>query len=271
MGEITEVFEDIREKIGDKWFFIFIGVAVLFGLYNLVKNPADSGGELTTVTGVTSYPDVVTNANVVIDTLQDSLQYTEDRITERIDASYEDLGIQMGTNFEATNDYINKGFESQKEMLETNFDEIHGTLETNFDEIKTSQAEITGHINTMKEDIKKNTSSIKSLKSSVSSLSSRISSSKSSGGSSSTGGSSSSGGASSSGGSSSSGNLKYTTKAGLNTNTSIVDALKATGTDSSFENRAEIYYKNGGTGTYTGSYSQNVNMLNKLKSGNLKA
>ena len=221
MGEIQEVFEGIREKIGDKGFFIFIAGAVLFGLYNLSKGSNNSGDELTPVTGVYSYPDVVTNANVVIDTLQDSLQYTEDRIIESIDTTTSDLGVQIGDNFEATNDYINKGFESQKQILETNFDEIHGTLETNFTEIKDSQNAITGEIQTMQTQIEKNTSSISSIKSSVSSLKSSISSLGSSSS------SSSSSKSSSSGSSGSSNTIKYTTKAGLNSSTSIVDALKA--------------------------------------------
>lgn len=60
----------------------------------------------------------------------------------------------------------------------------------------------------------------------------------------------------------------YTAKSGLNTNTSIVDALKATGTDSSFENRKKIAEANGIT-NYTGSYSQNVSLLNSMKAGTL--
>ena len=60
----------------------------------------------------------------------------------------------------------------------------------------------------------------------------------------------------------------YTTKSGLNTNTSIVDALKATGADSSFSSRKAIAEANG-ISNYTGSYSQNVALLNKMKSGNL--
>jgi len=60
----------------------------------------------------------------------------------------------------------------------------------------------------------------------------------------------------------------YTTKNGLNTSTSIVDALKATGADSSLESRKKIAEANG-ISNYTGSYSQNVSLLNKLKAGEL--
>lgn len=280
MGEITEVFEDIREKIGDKWFFIFIGVAVLFGLYNLVKGSENNTDKLVPVTSIASYPDAVTNANVIIDTLQDSLQYTEDRIMGNIDQTHEEISEELTANFTATNDYINKGFASQEKLLLENFDEMQGTLDTNFADIKQSQTAITGQINTMKNDIASHGSAIQSLSGSVSSLGSTVSGL----------GSQVSGlgsqvsnlankvttttkTPSTSTGSTTkkeSNTLTYTTKAGLNTNTSIVDALKATGTDSSFANRAKIYYANGGKGTYTGSYSQNVSMLNSLKAGTLK-
>lgn len=280
MGEITEVFEDIREKIGDKWFFIFIGVAVLFGMYNLVKGSESTSDKLVPVTSIASYPDAVTNANVIIDTLQDSLQYTEDRIMGNIDQTHEEISEELTSNFSATNDYINKGFASQEKLLLENFDEMQGALDTNFADIKQSQTAITGQINTMKNDIASHGSAIQSLSGSVSSLGSTVSGL----------GSQVSGlgsqvsnlankvttttkTTSTSTGSTpkkESNTLTYTTKAGLNTNTSIVDALKATGTDSSFENRAKIYYANGGKGTYTGSYSQNVSMLNSLKAGTLK-
>ena len=139
MGEITEVFEDIREKIGDKWFFIFIGVAVLFGLYNLIKGSNESGEQLTTVTSISSYPDAVTNANVIIDTIQNSIEYSEDRITDAIGTTKEELSNQMGANFEQTNSYIKDGFESQEKLLQTNFDSIEsglGSLQNSMTSIK---------------------------------------------------------------------------------------------------------------------------------------
>lgn len=282
MEEIKEVFDGIREKIGDKGFFIFIGVALLFGLYNLLKGSNVSENELTPVKGVYSYPDVVTNANVVIDTLQDSIEYSENRITDKIDKTYEDLGIQIGTNFETTNDYINKGFASQEKLLEENFDDLNGTLDKNFDDLKAGQNNISSSIDNMKSEINSSLGSINSsiggINSSIGSMQSEIAKNTASIGSLKSSSSSSGGSkpatttkpSNSSGSTSNSNTLQYTTKAGLNTSTSIVDALKATGTDSSFEHRAELYYKNGGTGTYTGSYSQNVSMLNKLKSGTLK-
>lgn len=52
--------------------------------------------------------------------------------------------------------------------------------------------------------------------------------------------------------------------------TSIVNALKEVGVDSSFSNRKKIAQKNGYSGnTYTGTPAQNVDLLNKLKQGKL--
>ena len=50
--------------------------------------------------------------------------------------------------------------------------------------------------------------------------------------------------------------------------TSLVDALKSIGEDSSFNNRSSIASRNGISG-YSGTASQNTEMLNKLKNGSL--
>lgn len=109
MAEIKEVFEDIKGTVGDKWYFVLIAVVGFFFIYNLKGNSSSSSTEtLTPVTTVSSYPDSVTNANVIISTLQDSIEYSEGVITEKIEA----LDNNINTNFEATNDYISKGLES---------------------------------------------------------------------------------------------------------------------------------------------------------------
>jgi hypothetical protein len=62
-------------------------------------------------------------------------------------------------------------------------------------------------------------------------------------------------------------------KAGLNVATSIVDALKSIGVDSSFEKRALIAQKNGVVNSlseFLGAPSQNIKLLELLKNGNLK-
>ena len=51
------------------------------------------------------------------------------------------------------------------------------------------------------------------------------------------------------------------------TGTSIVDALKSVGYDSSFDSRAKLYREAGFTGTYEGTAKQNTELLNVLRGG----
>lgn len=55
-------------------------------------------------------------------------------------------------------------------------------------------------------------------------------------------------------------------KSKLNINTSIVDRLKYRDIDSDFSKRKNYYYAMGGSGTYTGSASQNTWMISQMKS-----
>jgi len=59
---------------------------------------------------------------------------------------------------------------------------------------------------------------------------------------------------------------KYYYPQELNTDTSIVDRLKANNIDASFEARKQYYSKMGGEGVYNGTYDQNVWMLDWMKS-----
>ena len=124
MAEIKEVFEDIKDGLGDKGFLIFIGACVLLFIFNYSKQ---SNGELVAVTGATHYPEVGENANVVISTLQDSIQYSEDEMKE-----------YMYSNFEATNNFIDSGLASQNKLMEESFNEIHGGI----DDLKQGQSEL---------------------------------------------------------------------------------------------------------------------------------
>ena len=253
MGEIQEVFDDLKDGLGKKGFLIFIAVAVIFGLYNLFKGSGSSDGDLVPVTSVTSYPDAVTNANVIIDSIQNSIDYSEGVILENIQGLGSTIDTTLQENFQATNDYINAGLNSQEKLFNENMDEIHGILEgltTNKGSSGSSSSgssssgstTVTKPVEDIKNDLNNQTTTKPSTSTTTTTKPATSTASY----------------------------YTYTTKSGLNTSTSIVDALKATGADSSFSNRAQIYYANGGTGTYTGSASQNVSMLNKLKAGTLK-
>ena len=266
MGEIQEVFEDLKDGMGKKGFLIFIGVAVVFGLYNLVKG-SQSSDNLVAVRTVTSYPDAVTNANVIIDTLQNSIDYSENVIVEEIQGLETNLSTQIGQGFEVTNQYIQNGFDSQNKLLEESFDEIHGSLEgitekykelegdfskvsSSIGSISQTHAQIQSSIDSMKKDLTTGNTTIKPVETkptTTPTTTTKPAEKKPA----------------------STNTYTYKTKAGLNTSTSIVDALKATGADSSFASRAKIAEANG-ISNYTGSYTQNVTLLNKLKSGSLK-
>lgn len=210
MAEIMEVFEDIKKATGDKGFYILIGVAVLFGIYNFTKGTGNQ--ETVSVSVAPTYPDVDRNADVVMDTIQDSIEYSEGIILEALEnqesmiqENNQQLIEQMNKNFTATNDYINKG---------------QTATEKNSIAIAPSNA-----TPAKKSGTKKAPADAVNF-------------------------------------------YSYKTATGLNTGTSIVDALKAIGVNSSFSNREKIAEANG-ISNYTGTATQNISLLNKLKAGKL--
>lgn len=270
MAEIMEVFDDIKSGVGDKAFYILAAAAAAFGIYNLGKGQSEDDGSNTlastrVVSTVASYPDAVTNANVIIDTLQNSIDYSEGQIIDAIQGSGDDLKEYLNSNFEQTNNYINDGFDSQKKLLEENFDDIKGGI----DEVQQAQNDLSSVVEDMKNSYSKPTYIY-------------------SGG----GGGGYSGGSSTTTTPTKTNTPKtttktnttkkttnkteyytYKTKAGMNTSTSIVDAIKvSTGnynTQATYKTIKEVAKANG-IKNYTGTYSQNVSLLSKMKSGKLK-
>lgn len=270
MGEIQEVFDDLKDSLGNKGFYILIGGAVLFGLYNLVKGSRNSDG-LTTVTAITSYPDASTNANVIIDTLQRSIDYTENVLSDQISG----LDDKIDINFEATNNYINSGFESQNKLLGENMDEIHGklegitenykelssTIDKNYASLSGSHASIQNAMNQMKNDLSGIQSSVNSSNSAIDDLKNKVNTM-----------------ATTKPATTTTANneyykYSYRMDSVYNTQQSIVDALKVIGVNSSDAYRAKIAVANGivsKESDYRGTYDQNVAMLESLKAGTLK-
>ena len=270
MAEIMEVFEDIRRKTGDKGFFILIGGALLFGLYHLTKG---TQAETASVTVSATYPDVDTNADVVIDTILDAIEYSDGITLEALEnqeSQIQDMGdsikAELKENFKATNDYINKGFESQEKLAQTIGNDIQATVTQSAKDIiannnknaqttqnvvkstaQTTQNVVKSTAKTTQNVVKKAQTTAKKATTTAKKATAKKTTAKKSGTS----------------------YYTYKTKKGLNTGTSIVDALKATGVNSSFANRKKIAQANG-IKNYTGSASQNISLLNKLKAGKLK-
>lgn len=243
--EIREVFEDVKEKIGSNGLWIAGGVlALVFILSYMRQSSNESSGGYQVVTGIASYPDTATNANVIIDTIQSSIDYSEKEIIDAMGVSDDNMKEFLEQNFESTNDYILNGFESQKEILEMNHDTIMGALDD-------TQSAINNSINKTEQLQSAVDTAIKNMNSSKPATSTSTTSKPAT--------------------TTAPAVTYYTykTKAGLNTNTSIVDALKAIGVDSSMANRKKIASANG-ISNYSGTYSQNVSLLSKLKAGQLK-
>ena len=268
MAEIVEVFDDIKKHIGDKGFYLLVGAAAIFGIYNLAKGSSGDSADMAStrvVTSVSSYPDAVTNANVIIDTIQNSIDYSQNQIQDSIQGTEDELKDVLDKNFEATNDYINKGFESQKEILDTNFDEINGSLS----DIKDSQVDIKESISDMQSSMN---SGFSSLKGSISSVGNKVdtvnknvtAAKKKTPAKKKTTAKKTTKKADT---------YKYKTKAGYNTSTSIMDAMKVT--TGNYDTKAtsatikKVAAANG-IKNYSGTYNQNVTLLSKLKKGTLK-
>ena len=248
-----EVIDDVRDAVGDKGFLILIiGIVAIFILM-LSKQSQEGQDESTMIVGLTSYPDAVTNANVIIDTIQDNIEYSEDNILDAIEGQGEQIGEgfdavneNISVNFEATNDYINKGFEAQTDLIDKVGSDIIGDISDVSATLGTVKNDVT-NIKTNVQTITTNTTATAKKNTATTSTPKKTTSSKKA----------------------ETSYYTYKTKKGLNTNKSIVDALKAIGVDSSMGNRKKIAKANG-ISNYTGTYKQNVQLLGKLKSGKLK-
>lgn len=233
--EVKETIEDVREKIGDKWFFVIIaGVVVLF-LYFLFKDGGTESEEVYySPSGVAGYPEVGQNSEVVIDSVNQTIdafsseilnvleqtQGSVDNMQDGLDVFKEEVAEKfesVNEQFNATNDYINDGMDKWND-ISSKID----SMETEPKVVYVSEPTTTSTTTTKTETTKAPTVTY----------------------------------------------YQYQTKKGLNTSTSIVDALKASGVDSSMKNRKKIAEMNG-ISNYTGTAAQNVTMLNKLKSGTL--
>ena len=264
--EIKEVISGVKKTLGNNEFLILAGCLLLFGIYNYVRQSKEEQSEavqMETPVGYTSYPDAVTNANVIISTLQDSLDYDQIEDMERFDS----LEEMLSDNFTATNDYINEGFDSMKKMDKINHQEIMGslgTLGTNVSSIKTDVSGIKSDVSGIKTDVSGIKTDVSGIKTDVSGIKDKTNNiyDKIN-----TPPPSNDGGGGGGGGGGGSNNFSATPYGGV----SIVDGLKAIGEygASSYSERKKIAAANG-IRNYRGTAAQNTQMLNMLKSGNLK-
>ena len=144
--EIEEVLQDVKKATGDKGFFILGAVVVGIFIYNLTrKDTSATDSELVPPTGYVGYPSVENNANVILDSIEKSIDYAQGEIQGSIKDSQEEMKSYLNENFSATNDYINKGLEKQKDLLNINHSQLTGQLNdmnTKIDTINQTTAQI---------------------------------------------------------------------------------------------------------------------------------
>ena len=272
MGTIEEVIDDVTEVVKDNKGLVIGGVAVIVLIVLLTKNNGGNSSdseELQLATSYSSYPDAVTNANTIIDSLQGS-----------IDASDLDMKEFMSDNFTVAKDYMSEGLEKVIEnnnkiqdttiqstdtirndisSVSTKVDNVQNYLTTTVtpkvDTVQKTVSTVNNTVNTVKNTVTNTAKSVKKVESNTNKIKKAVAPAKPKATAKTT--------------------PKTTTK---KTNTikktnykgnSIVDGLKSAGVNSSYDNRKKIAQANG-IKNYTGTAKQNTELLNKLKKGTLK-
>ena len=269
MGTIEEVIEDVQEVVKDNKGLVIGGVAVIVLIVLLTKNNSGNSSdseEYQLATSYSSYPDAVTNANTIIDSLQGS-----------IDASDLDMKEFMSDNFTVAKDYMSEGLEKVIEnnnklqdttiqstdtirndigAVSTKVDNVQNYLTTTVtpkvDTVQKTVSTVNNTVNNVKNTVTNTAKSVKKVESNTNKIKKAVSTAK----------------------------PKATAKTTPKTKTktikktsykgnSIVDGLKSVGVNSSYDNRKKIAQANG-IKNYTGTAKQNTELLNKLKKGTLK-
>ena len=277
--EVKDFGNDLQKTIGKNGVYILIAAAGAFGLYNLLKK--DNSSEYVSATGYASYPDIGENSEVVIDALSNEIWASNDQVVGAIETSESEIIQNVDDHFEETNGYIKEGLDAQEQIMQKleTAEEVKVVADSGYiyhdyesgsrvitktptNEYKPT--ETTTQVTPIKgttTSAKKTTTSNKSTSTAKKTTSTKSTSNK-------TSTKNKTSAAKKTNATTSPNTYNYTTKKGLNTSTSIVDALRATGADSSMSARKEIAAANG-IKNYKGTASQNTKMLNMMKSGDL--
>ena len=268
MGTIEEVIDDVQEVVKDNKGLVIGGVAVIVLIVLLSKNNSGNTDdeEYQLATSYSSYPDAVTNANTIIDSLQGS-----------IDASDLDMKEFMSDNFTVAKDYMSEGLEKVIEnnnkiqdttiqstdtirndigAVSTKVDNVQNYLTTTVtpkvDTVQKTVSTVNNTVNTVKNTVTDTAKSVKKVESNTNKIKKAVSTAKPKATAKTTPKS----------------NSKTIKKTNYKGN-SIVDGLKSVGVNSSYDNRKKIAEANG-IKNYSGTAKQNTELLNKLKKGTLK-
>lgn len=281
MAKIQEVIEDFKESVGDNGFmYIIVGFGALFAI-SLLKDSGNSSS-YTVPTSYASYPDAVTNANVIIDTLQENIEYSEQNIKDYVNDQITDTNTNVNTQFDYLNNYMQEGLAKQEELsnkiydttvngfgeisnqivdVNSNIDNLTGVVNSGFSSVQSAISSVQSSINNVQSSVDKVNSTVNTINKTTSATNNTVSAIKNTVTSNKTASTSTSVGTTKS-------NTSYLKTS--YTGNSIVDGLKKAGVDSSYAYRSQLAKANGIT-NYTGSASQNTALLDKLKNGTLKS
>ena len=253
MAEIREVISDVKDKVGDKG-FIFIIVAIIGAFIFMLLRNSEGGSNSTYIvpSGYTSYPDAVTNADVIIDSVNKNDDYNTLAILEALG----DSNYSMNEQFQTMTDLIGDNFEYTNGYMEEGFKGLQNSLDEGLSGVNTSISGINSSLSGMKNDI----SGIKSGLDSNQKLLDQIKNQSAGSGSTDISGS---------------GAGDYYKKTSYN-GISLVDGLKSIGIYTiggknvgDWTSRTGLAEANG-IKNYTGSASDNLKLLSLLKQGKLK-
>lgn len=282
MASIKEVIDDFKESVGDNTFmYIAIGVGALF-LINFLKSDSGSGSTYVAPTSYASYPDAVTNANVIIDTLQENIEYSEQNIKDHIDDQITDTNTNINSQFDYLNNYMQEGLAKQEELsnkiydttvngfgeikdqivdVNSNIDNLTGVVNSGFSSVQSAISNVQSSINNVQSSVDNVSSTVNKINTTTTATNNTVNAIKNTVTTNKSASTSTSVGTTKS-------NTKYLSTS--YTGNSIVDGLKKAGVNSSYAYRSQLAKANGIT-NYTGSASQNTALLNKLKKGTLKS
>lgn len=260
--EVKEMIEDVREKVGDKGFTVIIAGLVGVGAF-LVYRSFSSGSSDTyyAPTSVTGYPTVGENADVVMDSVNSAIEGSYNSMSGMMDSRLEYIeGVldTLQTDMDNRTEEVIQNSNQNTQHIVQNSNQNTASIIQNSNQNTSS---VIQNSNQNKQEIKQVVEEVKQVKNKVDNTENVTQTYTAPKTTTATPKATTTA-------TPKKDTYTYTTKSGLNTNTSIVDALKATGADSSFASRKAIAEANG-ISNYTGSYSQNVSLLNKMKSGNL--
>ena len=273
MGTIEEVIDEIQEDEKDNKGLVIGGVAVIILIVLLTKNNVGNSSdseEYQLATSYSSYPDAVTNANTIIDSLQGSIdasdldmkEFMSDNFTVAKDYKTEDLDkvIENNNKLQDTTIQSTDTIRNDISSVSTKVDNVQNYLTTTVtpkvDTVQKTVSTVNNTVNTVKNTVTNTAKSVKKVESNTNKIKKAVAPAKPK--------------------TTAKTTPKTATKKNNNTikktkykGDSIVDGLKSVGVNSSYDNRKKIAQANG-IKNYTGTAKQNTELLNKLKKGTLK-